>query len=93
MTAPTANGKSTTIASVLQEFFNENCVNAVTVEDPIEYEYSPGASSVRQREIGFDVDSYDTAIEAAMRQSPQVFVIQEMTTDSVVRAGMDLARR
>lgn len=85
VSAPTGNGKSTTIASVIQQLISRESVNVVTLEDPVEYIYEPYNSCVRQRELLFDFSSFEIGIEACLRQTPHIVVIQEMTNPSIVR--------
>lgn len=89
-TAPPSNGKSTSIASLIQEVAYEQCLNIVTLEDPREYIYDNNSKSIiEQREIGFDVDSYETGIEACVRMGElNIAVVQEMTTPSIIREVM-----
>lgn len=93
VSAPTGEGKSTTIASVLQEFIRKNSINLVTLEDPIEYVFDAWNSIVRQREIGYDVDSYRTGIAACMRQTPSIVLVQEMTTPEIIQDVMLLLKK
>ncbi len=86
--------KSTTIASILQELFNNEIVNVVTLEDPIEYIYSKDSKSIiEQREKIFDFDTLETWVEACMRQTPDIVVVQEMTTPSIVREVIRLVEK
>lgn len=88
-TAPPGNGKSTSISSLVQEIADERCLNIITLEDPMEYVYSSNSKSIiQQREVWFDMDSYETGIEACMRQTPDIVVVQEMTTQKIIREVM-----
>jgi twitching motility protein PilT len=76
----TGNGKSTTIASLL-EFINQKLPkHIVTVEDPIEYVFIDNVASFSQREIGRDVDSMAQALEGALREDPDVLFVGETRT-------------
>ncbi len=74
----TGNGKSTTLASMI-EFINagRRC-HVVTIEDPIEFLFKHKRSVITQREIGTDTRSIAEATIAAMRQDPDVIMIGEM---------------
>lgn len=86
--------KSTTIASVLQKLFDEETINIVTLEDPIEYIYRKDSKAIiQQREKVFDFDDFDTWVEACMRQTPDIVVVQEMTTPKIVREVMKLVEK
>jgi len=94
VSAPPGSWKSTTIASVLQELFDSKVVNAITLEDPLEYIYKEDSLSiVEQRERWLDFDEYSTWIEACMRQTPDIVVVQEMTTQDIVKDVMYLVEK
>lgn len=78
ITGPTGSGKSTTIASMIEEINSHNRKHIITLEDPIEYEYVEGLSRISQREIGCDTQSYVSGIKNALRQDPDIIVIGEI---------------
>jgi twitching motility protein PilT len=78
VTGPTGSGKSTTLASMVNLINEERQSHIITLEDPIEYLHKHNKSIVDQREIGIDTKSYDRAIRAALRQSPDVILVGEM---------------
>lgn len=91
VTGPTGNGKSTSLASMLN-FLNENfSYNIITIEDPIEFLFSSQKSCIIQREIGTDTDSFTAALKAALRMDPDVIMVGEMrdkeTIDSCIKAA------
>ena len=77
ITGPTGQGKSTTVASVLNEINREQSVNIVTIEDPIEYIIRPLKSLVAQRELG-RYSQFDKALKSSLRQDPNVVFVGEM---------------
>ena len=78
LTGTTGSGKSTTIASII-EYINQNYrKHIITIEDPIEYEFSDKKSFIEQREIGFDTISFDSAIVHSLRQDPDIILVGEM---------------
>lgn len=80
VTGATGNGKSTTIASML-EFMNQNsCRHVVTIEDPVEFVFNEGRSSFSQREVGIDVDSHRDGLKGALREDPDVVFVGEIRT-------------
>lgn len=93
VSAPVWQGKSTTIASLIQELIQEECLNVITLEDPKEYVYNWGKSIIEQREIWNDLDTYMSWIADAMRQKPNIVIIQEMTDPEVVKATMHLLEK
>jgi len=87
----TGNGKSTTVASMIQHINNTRRSHIVTVEEPIEYVFENKRSVISQREVGTDTESFSKATVAAMRQDPDVIFVGEMrdkeTVDTVLRAS------
>jgi twitching motility protein PilT len=78
VTGPTGSGKSTTLASILDQINETKDKHIITLEDPIEYLHSHKKSMVNQREIGTDSNSYATALRAALREDPDVILVGEM---------------
>lgn len=78
VTGPTGSGKSTTLASLIDEINSNYNTHVVTLEDPIEYLHQHKKSIVNQREIGLDTMSYGNALRAALREDPDVILVGEM---------------
>jgi len=78
VTGPTGNGKSTTLASLIDIINRERSCHIVTLEDPIEYIHQSKASLITQREIGTDSSDFNRALRASLRQDPDVIMIGEM---------------
>lgn len=78
VTGPTGHGKSTTLASMIDFINTERSAHIVTVEDPIEYLHQHKRSMVNQRELGFDTQSFPSALRAVLREDPNVVLIGEM---------------
>ncbi len=87
----TGCGKSTTLAAMIEQLNQTEDVNIITVEDPIEYRFSPKKAIISQREVGIDVDSFRTALRYAVRQDPDVIFIGEMRDAETVLAGIQAA--
>jgi twitching motility protein PilT len=78
VTGPTGAGKSTTIASCL-EWLNQNYHrHIVTIEDPIEYLFTPANCLFSQREVGSDTTSFAEGLRRSLRQSPDVILLGEI---------------
>jgi twitching motility protein PilT len=78
VTGPTGSGKSTTIASLLQ-WMNENLVrHIVTIEDPVEYQFTADRCYITQRQVGRDTRSFASGLRAALRQAPDVIFVGEI---------------
>ncbi len=91
VTGPTGMGKSTTLATMLNEVNRQRKSKIVTVEDPIEFVFTHDRSIITQREIGTDTDSFPNALRAALRQDPDVIMVGEMrdleTVDTSLKAA------
>jgi twitching motility protein PilT len=78
VTGATGNGKSTTIASIINWIIQQERLHVVTVEDPIEFIFAGGKGLVIQREVGSDTASYSDALRAALRQDPDIIMVGEL---------------
>jgi twitching motility protein PilT len=91
VTGPTGMGKSTTLATMLNEVNRRRKSKIVTVEDPIEFVFTHDKSIITQREIGTDTSSFPDALRAALRQDPDVIMVGEMrdleTVDTSLKAA------
>ncbi|HXG93107.1 MAG TPA: PilT/PilU family type 4a pilus ATPase [Blastocatellia bacterium] len=87
----TGNGKSTTIAAIVEHINTTRKAHIVTIEEPIEFLYKNKTSIISQREVGTDTGSFKDAMYAALRQDPDVIVVGEMrdreTVDIALRAA------
>lgn len=91
VTGPTGSGKSSTICALI-EYLNENYkYKMITLEDPIEYIFTPLKSIIDQREVGTHVDSYASGVRTAMRQAPNVIFVGEIRDLETVMAAMQAA--
>lgn len=91
VTGPTGHGKSTTLASILNEINQKRAVHILTIEDPIEYVYPRGKSIVSQRELHLDTHSYALALRSAMREDPDVVLIGEMRDYETIASALTIA--
>ena len=91
VTGPTGSGKSTTLASIINEINTNEYKNIITIEDPIEYIFDCKRSMVSQRQIGPDVLSFADGVKYALRQDPDVILIGEIrdveTMDAALKAA------
>jgi len=74
----TGQGKSTTIASLVQQRANEREENIVTLEDPIEFVYNSGGCLFTQRQLGRDFSSFAQGLKETLRFAPNVIVVGEI---------------
>lgn len=91
ITGETGSGKSTTLASVLNKINNTEPRHILTLEDPIEYVYTPNVSIVNQREIGKDTESFATGLRAALREDPDVILVGEMRDLETIETALTAA--
>ena len=91
VTGPTGQGKTTTLAAIIQEINELYSKNIVTVEDPIEYLFPKAKSLVRQREIEHDTLSWDGALRSALREDPNVVLIGEVRDYETVSSAVTIA--
>ncbi len=91
VTGPTGHGKSTTIASILNEINMSTEANIITVEDPIEYVYPKAKSIISQRELGIDTLSWNESLRSALREDPDVLLIGEMRDPESIASAITIA--
>ena len=91
VTGPAGSGKSTTLACLLDHINRERESHIITIEDPIEYLHRHNKSVVTQRELSTDTCSYDAALRAALRQSPDVIFLGEMRDYETIKAAITAA--
>ncbi|MEA3505885.1 MAG: type IV pilus twitching motility protein PilT [Elusimicrobiota bacterium] len=91
VTGPTGSGKSTTLASMINEINKERRDHIITIEDPIEYVYPKKNCVITQREIGSHSNSFKEALKRAMRQDPDVALVGEMRDLETISAALTLA--
>lgn len=91
VTGPTGSGKSTTLAAMIDLINQEQSMHVVTIEDPIEYVYSPKKCIISQREVGEDTDSFANALKHVLRQDPDVILIGEMRDLETMQAAITAA--
>ena len=84
-------GKSTTLASMIDNLNMHKAVHILTVEDPIEYIHTHQKSIVDQREVGLDTKSYANALRNTMREAPDVLMIGEIRDQETMQAAIAYA--
>lgn len=88
---PTGHGKSTTLASIVEEINQTRQAHIVTIEDPIEYVFKHKKSIISQREVGVDTHSFSRALRSSLREDPDVILVGEMRDFETVDAALSLA--
>ncbi len=87
----TGSGKSSTLAAMLDEVNATRGENIITIEDPVEYRFTPKQSIISQREIGIDVIDFHEALRHVVRQDPDVIFIGEMRDQETVLSAIQAA--
>jgi len=91
VTGPTGNGKSTTLASMINYMNEKYAYNIVTIEDPIEFLFKSQKSCIIQREVGIDTNDFSSALKASLRMDPDVIMVGELrdveTIDACIKAS------
>lgn len=91
VTGATGSGKSTTIASIVNEINKLKAEHIITIEDPVEFVYDDIKSLIHQREVGTDVKSFNDAIMCALREDPDIIVLGEIRTHESISSALTLA--
>lgn len=91
VTGATGNGKSTTLAAIINHINQKRRAHIITIEDPIEYIHQHKKCIVNQREIGNDTLSFTAALKYVLRQDPDVILIGEMRDRETIAAALTIA--
>jgi twitching motility protein PilT len=91
VTGPTGSGKSTTLATIINEINQKHAYHIVTIEDPIEYMHGHRMSTINQRELGTDTTTFAMALRAALRQAPKVILVGEMRDLETTEIALEAA--
>jgi twitching motility protein PilT len=91
VTGPTGSGKSTTLASLIDEINRTRTDHIITIEDPIEFLHKHKRCIVNQREIGHDAVGFAEALRAALRQDPDVILLGEMRDLETISTALTAA--
>jgi len=91
VTGITGSGKSTALASMLHYINQNRHANIITIEDPIEFLHRDIKSSINQREVGTDTNSFGQALRRVLRQDPDIILVGEIrdidTLDTALKAA------
>ncbi|MBI4035280.1 MAG: type IV pilus twitching motility protein PilT [Candidatus Chisholmbacteria bacterium] len=91
VTGPTGVGKSTTLAAMIEEINVNRAEHIVTIEDPIEFLYTPKKSLISQREMHADTHSWLVALRSVLREDPNVVLVGEMRDYETIAAAITVA--
>ncbi|MFY0992250.1 PilT/PilU family type 4a pilus ATPase [Halomonas sp. C05BenzN] len=87
----TGTGKSTTLASMIQQRNETLGGHIISVEDPIEYVHPHKKAIINQREVGIDTESFEVALKNTLRQAPDVILIGEVRTRETMEHALTFA--
>jgi twitching motility protein PilT len=88
---PTGHGKSTTLASLVEIINTERLENIITIEDPVEYLFTPQKSIIHQREVGIDTPSFANALHDCFRADVNVIMVGEMRDPDTMSTAVSAA--
>ena len=88
---PTGSGKSTTLASLINEVNENRACHIMTVEDPIEFLHRHKKAVVNQREVGGDTRSFENALRSVLRQDPDVILVGELRDLETMQIALSAA--
>ncbi len=90
-TGPTGEGKSTSLAAIINEINQTDSRHILTIEDPVEFVYKSAKSIISQREVGKDTKAWQAALRSALRSDPDVVLVGEMRDFETIALTLTLA--
>ena len=87
----TGSGKSTSMASLLNQINHDRYEHILTIEDPVEYIFTEKRCVISQRQVGIDVPTFDLAMKAALREDPDVILMGEMRDPESIEIALTAA--
>jgi twitching motility protein PilT len=91
VTGPTGSGKSTTLASIIDEANRLRADHIITIEDPIEFVHKSQGCLVNQREVGIHTKSFSSALRGALREDPDIILVGEMRDLTTMSLAIEAA--
>lgn len=88
---PVGQGKTTTLAALIEQINQERAEHIMTIEDPTEYVYEQKKSIIDQREVGIDTESFASGLVSALRQDVNVILVGEMRDRETMAAAVTAA--
>ncbi|MCL9971791.1 MAG: PilT/PilU family type 4a pilus ATPase [Candidatus Pacebacteria bacterium] len=88
---PVGQGKSTTLAAMIEKINQDRTEHIVTIEDPIEYTFESKNSIINQREVKIDTHTFHDALKSAFRQDVDVIMVGEMRGPETMSAAVTAA--
>ncbi|WOJ92380.1 PilT/PilU family type 4a pilus ATPase [Congregibacter variabilis] len=87
----TGTGKSTSLAAMVGHRNRHSRGHILSIEDPIEFVHDHAGCLITQREVGIDTDSFETGLQNALRQAPDVILIGEVRSAETMAHAMSFA--
>ena len=91
VTGPTGSGKSTTLASIIDEINSTRAEHIITIEDPVEFLHPHKKCLVNQREVGADTHTFKKALKYILRQDPDIVLLGELRDMETIEAALTIA--
>ena len=91
ITGPSGQGKSTTLAALIDEINHHRADHIITIEDPIEYIFEDDRAIIDQREVYQDTPSFAKALRSTFRQDPDVIMVGEMRDPETIAIAITAA--
>lgn len=88
---PVGQGKTTTLAALIEHINQDRAEHILTIEDPIEYIYQPKKAVIDQREIGIDTKDFPTALTSMFREDIDVVLVGEMRDAATISTAVTAA--
>lgn len=89
VTGPAGSGKSSTLAALIHAMNQQEARHIITLENPIEFAFPRGKSIIHQRELGSDATSFADALNAALRQAPQIIAVGELNDRETLELALE----
>ncbi len=93
ISGPSGQGKSATIASLVDYINMSRSCNIITLEDPVQYLHTHKSSNVNQREVGIDTDSYIEGMRHILRQGPDVIAVGDLSDHETILMALNAAEK
>ena len=91
VTGPTGSGKTTTLASIINEINKKRNKHIITIEDPVEFVFKDDKCIVNQRAIGQDALNFSDALRAALREDPDIILVGELRDMETIETAIHAA--
>lgn len=91
VTGVTGSGKSTTLATLINEINASLPVHILSIEDPVEFVHTPRQAIISHRELYTDVPDFASAVKASLREDPDVILVGELRDTETMRAALTAA--